>query len=349
MDGTKQGAATREGWGRYAKLRATTTGCYRAATRVEHRPYPRIETAIPARATVAHWIATEKVHGANLVVATDGRDVRIGKRKAWLRDDEALFGWQLLRATLGEAARGVWRSLGASGTVRLHGELYGGAYPHAEVAAVPGNLPVQTGVWYAPDVRFSLFDVQVEGDGGAEFLAHRTLEALAAEHGIEAVPVLGRGARGTLEQLPVRFPTRVPALHGLPPIAGNVAEGFVLKPDARMPAATRPAVKRKIPEFDDARFDDGEKWDPQARLSYESLHARAASLMNPMRVAAARSKVGPDDVTAQAEEAALDAMVDLEAAFPAAMEALEGDAFESLRASLETSARTILAAGRARR
>jgi hypothetical protein len=31
------------------------------------------------------------------------------------------------------------------------------------------------------------------------------------------------------------------------------------------------------------------------------------------------------------------------------MEALEGDAFESLRASLETSARTILAAGRARR
>lgn len=313
---------------------------------MEHRPYPRIETAIPARATVANWVATEKVHGANLVVATDGRGVRVGKRKAWLRDDEPFFGWQLLRASLGEAALAAWRALGEGGTLRLHGELYGGAYPHPNVAEVPGNMPVQTGVWYAPDIRFSLFDIQVEGDGGAEFLAHRTVEALAAAHGIEPVPVLGRGSRGALEQLPVRFATRVPALHGLPPIADNVAEGYVLKPDARMPVATRPAVKRKIPEFDDARFDDGAAWDPGARLSFDSLRTRAASLMNPMRVATARSKVGPDDVRAQSEEAALDAMVDLEAAFPTAVAALDEGALDDLRARLEESARALLTGGR---
>lgn len=36
---------------------------------------------------MSRQVATEKVHGANLVVATDGERVRIGKRKAWLSGD----------------------------------------------------------------------------------------------------------------------------------------------------------------------------------------------------------------------------------------------------------------------
>lgn len=309
---------------------------------MDHRPYPRIQGSLP-NLSASRWIATEKVHGANLVVATDGRDVRVGKRKAWLRDDDAFFGWQLLRPSLARAAVTLWRALGAPRVLRLHGELYGGAYPHEDVAPVPGNTPVQTGIWYSPDVRFSLFDVQVDGDDGGVFIAHHALEALAAEHGIEAVPVLGRGTRGELDALPVRFATRVPALHGLPPIAGNVAEGYVLKADAQMAAATRPAVKRKIAEFDEGRFDDGAAWDPDVVLSLDALRTRAASLMNAARVAIARSKVGTD-ADAVSEEAALDALVDLEAAFPRAMSALDEAELDALRADLTRRAQTLLRA-----
>ena len=305
---------------------------------MDHLPYPRIYGSLP-NLSASRWIATEKVHGANLVVATDGREVRVGKRKAWLRDDDAFFGWQLLRPALAHAAVALWRALGAPRVLRLHGELYGGAYPHPDVAPMPGNTPVQTGIWYSPDVRFSLFDVQFDAGEGATFMAHHALETLAAEHGLEAVPVLGRGARGELDALPVRFATRVPALHGLPAIAGNVAEGYVLKADAQMPCATRPAVKRKIPEFDEGRFDDGAAWDPAVSLSLDALRARAAVLMNPARIASARSKVGAD-AGAACEEAALDALVDLEAAFPRAMAALDEASLDALRVELILRATT---------
>jgi hypothetical protein len=200
---------------------------------MEHRPYPRTYRAASGPAAAARWVATEKVHGANLVVATDGRDVRVGKRKAWLRDDEPFFGWQFLGPALARAALDLWRDLGEPTLVRLHGELYGGAYPPPAVVAVPGNSLVQTGVWYAPDVR----------------------------------------------------------------------------------------------------------------LSAGELQARSASLMTAARVASARSKVGPDNPVALCDEAALDALVDLEAAFPRAMGALDEAAMEGLRAALVEQARAWLTVG----
>ncbi len=307
---------------------------------MEHRPYPRIEAHAPA-ASGARWVATEKVHGANLVVATDGGRVRIGKRKAWLSDDEPFFGWQLLRASLEHAAMHVWRSLDAPRSIRLHGELYGGHYPHPDVAPCAGFSPVQSGVWYAPDVRVAVFDIQIDRGDAPLFLSHRDVEALSTDAGFETVPVLGRGSKATLDLLPVRFVTRVPSMLGLPPIADNVAEGYVIKPDAESRVDARPAVKRKIPEFDEGRFDDGAAWDPRVTVSPSVLCARAVSLINLARLASARSKVGPHDREALYEEAALDAMIDLERAFPTAVRALSQEELEGLHATLIRSARAL--------
>ncbi|MBL8914398.1 MAG: RNA ligase family protein [Archangium sp.] len=44
---------------------------------MEHRAYPRIPPQLAAD-TGGPWVATEKLHGANLVVAFDGARVRIG-------------------------------------------------------------------------------------------------------------------------------------------------------------------------------------------------------------------------------------------------------------------------------
>jgi Rnl2 family RNA ligase len=300
---------------------------------MEHRPYPKIASRADGSrpAPGGTWVATEKVHGAQLVVASDGRTECFGKRKAWLAHDEPFFGWQLLRSDLGTAARAIHQELSLTGVVRLYGEIFGGKYPHAEVAPLAGVTPVQTGIWYAPDVRFALFDIAVERDGSEpELLSHTEVESLAAANGLFVVPLLGRGPRAQLESLPVRFPSRVPQLLGLPYLADNVAEGFVLKPDARASAASRYVTKWKIPEFDDARFDESEPWNSDVVLDLEALILLARRLVNPARVASARSKVGTrrSDVC---EEVVLDVLVDLEAAYPVATRSLDGRDEERLR------------------
>jgi Rnl2 family RNA ligase len=300
---------------------------------VEHRPYPKIprDRDGSLEAPAGLWVATEKIHGGHLVVATDGGACAIGKRKQWLAPDEPFFGWQLLRSDLTAAARGVFEALGAEGVVRLHGEIFGGAYPHSEVESLAGMTPVQTGIWYAPDIRFALFDIVVEAGGAPRFLSHSEVVALAGAHGLFVVPLLGRGPRAELERLPVRFPSRVATLLGLPPIADNVAEGFVLKPDMTVPVSERYVTKWKLPDFDDVRFNEAEPFAPDALLDAAALGRIVASLVNPARLASARAKTGPVP-DAMCEEAVLDALVDLEEAFPRAFAALTGDELEVLRA-----------------
>lgn len=298
---------------------------------MEHRPYPKIPVpgltraeALPAGA----WVATEKVHGAHVQVACDGSRVFVGKRKAWLAPEEPFFGVQLLRPALEEAARVVADHLDAP--VRLYGELCGGGYPHEAVTPIPGLSPVQTGVWYCPQLVFVLFDVLVERGEGT-FLAWAAVEALAEASGVPCAPRLGRGPRSELERLPVRYPTRAPATLGLPSIVDNVAEGFVLRPDVSAPPAARPAVKRKIPEFSEDRFGEGNAFDPNRWLSLAELKILASWMVNPARLASARSKVGEDLGEIRAE-VVFDVLVDLRSALPLALATLSADGGRELEA-----------------
>lgn len=314
---------------------------------MQHRGFPKI--AGPGEHPGAAppggpWVALEKVHGAQMVIAVDGEGVHFGKRKAWLRHDEPFFGWQLLRAPLTIAAHAARARL-AVDTVVLYGELYGGAYPHPDVPAVPGLAPVQTGIWYAPDLRYAVFDVLVASgaqDEG-EFLAHREVVALAREIGLDSPPVLHSGPRSACLMVPVRQPTRVPLARGLPELAGNLAEGVVLKPDARARPSTRIVYKQKIAEFDEQRFAEAEAWDADQRLDLPALLAHARRMVNPPRIASAASKWGTDDRGALLDEISLDVMIDLGAAFPAAVAALSPADEDSLRATILAAAAAALA------
>lgn len=281
---------------------------------MDHLAYPKLaERVEPGVVTPAGaWVATEKVHGAHLVVATDGQATRVGKRKAWLADDEPFFGWQFLRAELQAAALGLHRALGAPRTVRLYGELFGGGYPHPSVAALAGFSPVQTGVWYAPDVRFALFDVLVESSFKEPvLLSHTEVHALRAAHGLLVVPCLRRGSKEVVQALPIRYPTRIPTLLGYPILGDNMAEGIVYKPDARASLAQRIAIKRKIPEFEEARFDESAPWNPHVRLDMQSLQSIALRMVNRPRLAAARSKIGPVSASScLQDEIVLDVLAD---------------------------------------
>lgn len=308
---------------------------------LEHLPYPKIPSVDRRDAATVGgtWVATEKIHGAQLVIGYDGHRFSVGKRKAWLSDDEPFFGWQLLRARLETAARAAL-SAGAV-AVRVYGELYGGAYPHPDVPPVPGMSPVQTGIWYSPEFRFALFDVlrQDRPDAPGRFLIYRDVAAIADRAGLDVVPLLGRGPRASLDALPTRFPSRVPRRLGLPELPDNLAEGLVLRPDERLTPQRRPIVKLKIREFDEQRFDESRTWDERARLDVAALREWADALINAPRLASARSKVGTERPDELLDEVVLDVLVDLAAAFPVATAALTPDEEADLQAYVRELAR----------
>ena len=279
-----------------------------------------------------------------MVLACAGEQLGFGKRKAWLTHDEPFFGWQLVRAPLTAAIEAARRRLAAH-TVVLYGELYGGSYPHPDVPAVPGLMPVQTGIWYAPDLRYAVFDVLVAGgdEDEGEFLAHREVVQLATEIGLDTPPVLLSGPRAAVEMVPVRYPTRMPGRLGLPELAGNLAEGVVSKADARARPATRVVYKRKIREFDEQRFSECEAWDSSQRLGLAELVAHGRRMVNPPRIASAVSKWGQTGREVLLDEISLDVMVDLAAAFPTAVAALSAGDEEALRAAVLAAAEVALA------
>jgi Rnl2 family RNA ligase len=301
---------------------------------MEHRAFPKIPTVLAeGPGSGGRWIATEKIHGAQLVIGSDGEQVCFGKRKAWLAADEPFFGWQMLRNELEVASRAIHAALAREAAIYIYGELFGGGYPHPEVEALPGLSPVQTGIWYAPTLCFAAFDLLLVGDDEPVFLAHEQLESLADAAGLLTVPVLGRGTRRELVELPVRYPSTVAGLLDLPAIPDNLAEGYVLKPDAELPARTRPLVKHKIAEFDENQFYESMPFDNTAHLSIAELLRWAAVMINPVRIASARSKVG-EQPGAVAEEVALDVWIDLESIYPRRMLALDEREEAEIRAAL---------------
>lgn len=303
-------------------------------------PFPKIPITRSDAQVTDDWVASEKIHGAQLVLGVDATDVQVGKRKAWLAADDAFFGWQLLRPALHAAARAVREGVGGGGTVWIYGELFGGHYPHPDVAAVPGLVPVQTGIWYAPDVRYAVFDIVHEPPAAEpSFLSYDQVQQLAESTGLLTAPLLARGRISELNRLPVRYTSNVAAQLGLPALPDNVAEGYVLKVATASPIGNRPCAKRKIPEFDEQQFDESQGFDNSAHLSREDLFVLAARLINPPRLASARSKVGAD-AERVVEEAVLDATIDLHDLLPRRMQLLTPEEEQDLSQHLAALART---------
>lgn len=119
-----------------------------------HRAYPKISLTLDSAGVGdAHWVATEKIHGAQFMIGVGDGEVAFGKRKAWLADDEPFFGWQALRRELEHGARALCEALARPGTLYLYGELFGGAYPSASDEVLPGSTAVQTGATHAGAAR----------------------------------------------------------------------------------------------------------------------------------------------------------------------------------------------------
>lgn len=302
------------------------------------RPYPKVPRERTDDPTGGRWVALEKVHGAQLAVAVgEDRRARFAKRKAWLSDEEPFFGWRLLAADVAVRVEALAAEFDAAQVV-VYGELCGGGYPHPDVPAVPGLSPVQVGVFYAPDLRWLPFDVLVAShdDDCGDLLAWSDAAERLAAVGLDTPPILAAGDRARMAQLPMPFESRVPALFSLPPLADNVAEGVVARPDRRQRAPSRPAYKRKLPRFDDAAYLDAVPFDPPL-LSTRELLGWGQRLVGSARWQSARSKVG-EEREAIIAEFVLDVAIDLEAVFPSSWASCEQHA---VLAGIEVVARAL--------
>lgn len=208
----------------------------------------RVREAVPEGSLFA---VQEKVDGANVSFLCDDLEVRMARRKAILEPQEPFFQYeQMLKRYEGHIChifnrlRVLYPDLVS---IAVYGELFGGAYPHPDVPARPELKPVRNGVWYSPEYDFYAFDIFVFTDGGGFFLPVEEANALFSVAGLLYARNLFTGPLDDCLAFPCAFPTRLPAERGLPPLAGNLCEGIVLKPlvPVELADGSRVAVKVK--------------------------------------------------------------------------------------------------------
>ncbi|GLX99616.1 RNA ligase family protein [Herbidospora sp. NBRC 101105] len=294
------------------------------------------------------WVAEEKVHGAHFALVSDGTTTRPAGRRGVLEEErfEAFFGVTRLWPVLATAAAAAARTVGTE--LVLYGELAGGGYPHPEVAPISELSPVQTGVWYGPDLLWLAFDGAVRSGSGMRWLGRDELASLIESVGLLCVPVLGRGRRQDLLELPADFPSLVPQMLGLPEVADNRAEGYVVKPAGPWDTAVRgprPALKVKQPGFaEDARYDGSRSFIPPSDGLPGWLLTAAVERLTPPRVDAAWSKLGP---AASAADLTSELVNDLLADLSDDLGGLEESERKPLEAALTPAAHLLVSARKA--
>ncbi|MEL7244668.1 MAG: RNA ligase family protein [Cyanobacteria bacterium J06573_2] len=220
------------------------------------------------------WVVTEKIHGANFGIVTDGLEVRFAKRKQFLDSGEDFFGYQILKEKLVFKVKQIFQILQAQKNnlekIFIYGELFGGEYPHPEVKPVSGIQAIQTGVYYSPSIEYCAFDIAVMengNDGVKKYLDYSISLDLLEKAGIMAAKPLFIGKYEEAASYNIEFESTIPTILGLPQLKQtNKAEGVLIKPDKSIHVETRkgiirPIIKKKIPDFaEDKRYHQAQKW-----------------------------------------------------------------------------------------
>ncbi len=279
-------------------------------------PYEKIDTNWQNRGLTqehyrrlnkAEWVVTEKIHGANFCVVLTEQAISYAKRKEMLLPDDDFFGYQAVVEPLEIAFLEVQQYLQQEGfahsedTILLHGELFGGGYPHPEVEANAQVDLVQTGVYYSPDIEFCVFDIAIQSPGNQhkQYLDYKLVSSICEKAGLLYTKALFVGSYEKALEVSIRFETSLPGLLGLPALPfANLAEGVVVKPTDDLWLSTetgmfRPVLKRKIPEFAEEQFHQVAKWnefEPKGKTT--QLLRQLLALINENRLNNAVSKVG---------------------------------------------------------
>lgn len=118
------------------------------------------------------YVVQEKVHGANLSFITDGKKVSIAKRTGFIETDESFYNAIALLKRYKKQVKSLFDYLSKSRKIdnlTIFGELFGGGYPHAEVASDDSAKLIQQGIYYCPNNEFYAFDILIDGKEYLDF------------------------------------------------------------------------------------------------------------------------------------------------------------------------------------
>ncbi len=215
------------------------------------------------------WVVTEKIHGANFSFVYENRQLKYAKRKDYLKWNDDFFGFQTVAAALEERIIHLFEALQQDIPAHryiIYGELFGGKYPHPEVAPNTAVQAIQTGVYYSPDIRFCAFDIAIETteEDSKYYLDYDKAVEYFERFDIFYARILYAGKWNEALNFNTRIDSRVPAQLQLPELSPNLIEGIVIKPFSHSALTTlsfRPVIKLKNPEFDEEKkFHEAEKW-----------------------------------------------------------------------------------------
>lgn len=249
-----------------------------------------VESCRAAVPTAARWAATEKIHGSNGALYTDGTDVKMARRGGFLGPGDKFHGSDRFLVQYGDAARAICHAL-KRGPIAIYGEYFGGLYPHALVKKNNDVRAVQKGIFYSPDLCFRVFDICILTTGVFLPLTDLIVECAAAD-----IPIVPFIRIGTLDQVlgfdVETFRTQIPSALDLPPIpvSANIAEGLVIRPyehEYLLADGDRVMIKKKSAKFREVSKDVGK----ESRAATGDVTATdAASFVNEARLRAVLSK-----------------------------------------------------------
>lgn len=190
------------------------------------------------------WDVTEKVHGANCCLITDGTTVEFAKRSGIVGEGGGFFSYEIVLAEMQEKILKAFAYVKEKyetedkpiKMVQFYGELFGGTYPHEDVKRDSRFGAVQKGLYYAPYQSFYGFDIALVHGNGQDANGYRTWlnpDEEAEVYKDNDIFYARSLFRGTLQECLAfsnAFQTHIPEWLGLPPIEDNICEGVVLKP-----------------------------------------------------------------------------------------------------------------------
>ncbi|MCL8536891.1 hypothetical protein M9991_08460 [Chryseobacterium gallinarum] len=175
------------------------------------------------------FIVQEKVHGANFSFFTNGKEIKIAKRTAFITKDEKFFNAHQILERYRKNVLEVFRKVKAiypdAETVVIYGELFGGGYKHKEVDPVEGAIRVQKGIEYAPYNEFYAFDIKLNG---ITYLDTEIINPIFEETGFFYAKTLFQGTLEEALRYPNVFNSKIPVWLGLPEM-NNMCEGTIIK------------------------------------------------------------------------------------------------------------------------
>lgn len=178
------------------------------------------------------WVATEKLHGANLGIWCNGDEVKFSRRSGFIPEGEKFYQLDTIRDELEENVMNFYRDSCVSGEIlTIYGELVGEG--------------VQKDVSYAKGNDFIAFDVMIND----EFYPFSdTLIFDLNRCSIKTVPVIFRGSLKECLELDNEFNSLLQSGD-----ESFICEGLVIKPLGSLyqilPSGSRAIIKSKNEKF----------------------------------------------------------------------------------------------------